>query len=311
MLIETYKEYMIDDDEIWDNNYNELKKFIEKNKKRPNSNSKNVAEKKLGIWLQNQNTNYLKEAQAMKEKEKRDLWDKFNEDYKEYILNKDELWYDTYDKLIQFFDSNKKRPSRQSKNLLEVKLEKWIGTQKYNYAKKIKSMKDKTKCNLWDKLNDKYKEYLFDPDETWLFTYNKLIQFFKENETRPKNNSNNEFEKELASWMAMQKKNYTKEIYSMKDKTKRNLWEEINKEYGEYLLDREKTWNDTYNELIKYFDKYKKRPNMHAKDKSEKKLASWLSAQKQNYIKNKESMKDDVKRNLWETLNNKYKEYLS
>lgn len=51
-----YKEYenILDKNKIWENNLEELKIWIDKNKKRPTSSSSNCTEKNLAIWTYTQ-----------------------------------------------------------------------------------------------------------------------------------------------------------------------------------------------------------------------------------------------------------------
>ena len=58
ILVDKYIDIIGSDDEIWMNNYEKLKKFIETCNKRPNKRSEDDNIKKLGGWDANQRHNY-------------------------------------------------------------------------------------------------------------------------------------------------------------------------------------------------------------------------------------------------------------
>jgi superfamily II DNA/RNA helicase len=55
-FIEDYKKYFLSNEEIWINNLEQFKFFIDINKRKPSYSSKNIDEQKLGYWLTNQIT---------------------------------------------------------------------------------------------------------------------------------------------------------------------------------------------------------------------------------------------------------------
>jgi hypothetical protein len=90
----------------------------------------------LGTWIGTQLNSYKQKKQSMKDLDKREKWEELNEKYKEYMMNFDELWYQTYDNVIQFIEKYKKRPTQHSKNITEKKLGSWISNQIQNYKQK-------------------------------------------------------------------------------------------------------------------------------------------------------------------------------
>jgi superfamily II DNA/RNA helicase len=226
------------------------------------------------------------------------------------IVDKCYGWDKNCERLIEFFETNKKRPSSISKNADEKQLGYWIGTQKKNYAKQKDAMKDETKRKRWEEVCEKYKEYMMDNDEIWDTNCNNLINYFETNKKRPSCSSKDADEKQLGTWIGTQKNNYAKQEKSMKDETKRKRWEEVCEKYKEYMMDNDEIWNTNCNNLINYFETNKKRPSCSSKDADEKQLGSWIQTQMQNYIKQEQTMKDETKRKRWEEVCEKYKEYL-
>ena len=77
-----YKKYFLDNKNIWNNNLELVKKYINENNKRPSQIDKNDNIKKLGIWLSHQKKNYINKKEIMKNK-----WTEFINDnkYKNYF----------------------------------------------------------------------------------------------------------------------------------------------------------------------------------------------------------------------------------
>ena len=59
-FLREYREYFLDDDEIWDRNFANLKKFIDDNEDVPKNTCKNEYEHSLARWSYNTNTKYIK-----------------------------------------------------------------------------------------------------------------------------------------------------------------------------------------------------------------------------------------------------------
>ena len=82
-FIKDYQQYIMSNEELWTNNLDELKTFIDLNKRRPNRGKE--TEKVLGSWLANQLTNRKKEKKIMSNEDVKKLWDSFIKDYQQYF----------------------------------------------------------------------------------------------------------------------------------------------------------------------------------------------------------------------------------
>jgi hypothetical protein len=80
-----YKKYFICNKEVWKKKLEFVKKYIDKNKKRPPQTSKNKNIKKHGQWLNNQLNNYKNKQKTMSNKTIRHLWEDFINQYKIYF----------------------------------------------------------------------------------------------------------------------------------------------------------------------------------------------------------------------------------
>jgi superfamily II DNA or RNA helicase/CHASE3 domain sensor protein len=308
-FLEEYKEYIKSNDEIWDEKFKELKKFINENKRRPSSGSSNEIEKKLASWISTQIQNHKKKLQAMKDETIYSLWSEFLEEYKEYFKSDNEVWYENFESVKQFINKNKRRPSMSASDEIEKKLGKWISSQTLNHKNKKDGMKDETKYSLWSEFLEEYKEYFKSDDEVWYEKFEELKTFINENKRRPSEISSNEIEKKLGSWLSHQITNYNKKLEAMKDEAKYLLWSKFLEEYKEYFKSNDEVWDENFKELKKFINENKRRPSHRSSNEIEKKLTLWINTQTQNHKKKLHSMKDETKYSLWSKFLEEYKEY--
>ena len=310
-LIDKFSSCVIDCQVIdkWLENFENLKSFIDLNKKRPSSKSKKEEEKKNGIWLVRQKKIYKNNEGVMKDEDKRQIWEEFIENYQKYLMNDEEKWYNNFENLKSFIDLHKKRPNSRSKIIKESFLAKWLNDQNQSYKKNRRQMKDEDKKKLWEEFIENYQKYLKDNQEKWNDSFEKLKSFINLHKKRPNSNSKNREEKKMANWLIKQTKDYKDSENIMKNEDKRILWEDFTEEYNEYLMDGDEKWNDSFEKLKSFINLHKKRPNT-SKNKEEKKISCWLIANTSNYKNNQEAMKDEDKRTLWKDFIEEYNEYL-
>ena len=163
-FINMYKKYFLSNEEIWKDNLEKTKEYIDKYKKRPSTADKDKSVKYLGSWLCNhQITNYKDNKNSMKDENIRKLWEEFisNDKYKEYFLTNEEIWKDNLEKVKEYIDKHMKRPYRRDKEKSVKYLGSWLCNQITNYKDNKHNMKDENIRKIWKKfiINDKYKEY--------------------------------------------------------------------------------------------------------------------------------------------------------
>lgn len=146
-----YWEQNIDD--IWNTNYENIKLFINQNKRFPEINTNDKLEKKYGAWISRQKT--LKKGNKLSQNkiDKLNLLNiKWRSDNKRNMTK----WEDRYEDIKKFTENNNKLPSNRSKNEIEKTYGSWCAAQRVN---KNKLSQDKIdKLNLikgwyWKKYN--------------------------------------------------------------------------------------------------------------------------------------------------------------
>jgi hypothetical protein len=80
-FIEEYKKYLLSDEEIWYLKLEQVKNYINENKKIPSQTDKDKNIKILGVWYSQQKQNYKNNIKNMKIKEIKIKWEEFIEEY--------------------------------------------------------------------------------------------------------------------------------------------------------------------------------------------------------------------------------------
>ena len=268
----------------WNERLEELRTFLEREKRRPNKHKQE--EKKLGLWVSDQ----LKVNKNKKNKQK---WNEFVEKYKEYLKTVDEKWNEKLQKLIQFIIDHKRTPNIKNN---ENGIGRWFARKK-KYITDIQKIK-------WENFTQEYHEYLINYKTIWLKNFNELIKFIDKNNTLPKQTSCLH-EDRIASWYQANIKNYKTKTRAFKDIMICNQWKEFLEKYVDILKGKTDIWNDTFNELKTFI----KQNNCRPTPKSNKKLNAWLSNQITTYKTKSHGFKDPLRCKQWEEFLEEYKEY--
>ena len=301
-----YKGYFIDENEKWFGILDELKCFMDKNKRRPNKETKLCdIEKRLGQWVSSQIAKYNGKKYGMPDNI-RIAWSIFIDEYKEYLKTDDELWIDKLNELQQFIDINKRRPTYGADEKSEKKLGQWLSTQ--NQLMIENKMLEK-RYKMWMQIKEKYNEYLQNADERWDEYFNNLIRCIINNKRLPSRTAKDKDEQLLHGWLQNQKFAYSNKDKGMVDVTRYNKWTEMVNKYEEYFKTDEELWDEKYNNLVLFFDTHKRRPNKRSNDENEKTLGIWIGVNLRNYKEKTRRMQHEKSYNKWTELINKYEEY--
>jgi hypothetical protein len=309
-FIEEYKEYFLDNNVLWYNMLKQVKEYMDKNHKRPSDYNKYKEIKQMGSWIQNQQKNYKKKDRIMKEKEIYDEWTKFIEEYEEYFMDNNELWYNMLDKVKEYIDKNHKRPSDYNKDKEIKQMGSWIQNQQNNYKKKEYIMKEKEIYDEWTKFIEEYNKYFMDNNEIWYNMLDKVKEYINTNHKRPSSVSRDKKNKQMGQWIVHQQNNYKKKDRIMKEKEIYDEWTKFIEEYKEYFLDNNVLWYNMLKQVKEYIDKNHKRPSDYNKDKEIKQMGQWIGNQQKNYKKKEYIMKEKEIYDEWSKFIEEYNEYL-
>lgn len=142
----------------WESNLEKLEEYIVKNNRLPNKKDKDKEVKRLAVWYDNHRTYYNSQIHIMKNPEIQTKWKEFTEKYSK-IFNSKRGWYETFQRLKNYIDTNHKKPSYYSPDYEVKKLNYWMNNQQHNYHNKIKNMKSNSIYNIWDQFIRDYDSY--------------------------------------------------------------------------------------------------------------------------------------------------------
>ena len=116
-FMKEYVEYFRNNEKEWNQRLEFVKKYIDENKQRPSQTDKDTNVKKMGAWINTQQTNYAKKTNIMKDKEIQTKWESFITTYKEYFPNNIAIKIDPLD---EKYGLQKIRPEQATfRNYLE------------------------------------------------------------------------------------------------------------------------------------------------------------------------------------------------
>ena len=289
----------------WFEKLDELKKFIDKEKRRPIKGSKNINEKQLGNWIGTQIATYKIRKYIMNSDKIYDSWTDFvnDERYSKYFSSNEYKWYDRLNDVKHFMDKEERRPIKESKNINERQLGGWLINQIINFKNKKYIMKDKTIYKVWDNfINDqKYSKYFIDSNNKWLNNLHELKDFIDNKNRRPIAKITDLDEKQLHKWLSHQITNHKTKKQIMKDETIYQTWTDFihDPKYSKYFIDNNDKWLINLQELKEFIDDNDRRPSQESKNINERQLSNWVGTQLKNYKKKKKIMKDETIYQIW------------
>lgn len=224
----SYSKYFIGIDDSWKQTLKETIIYIDRKNKIPSQHSKDPYIRKLGVWFNNQKVNYRSHKKLMSHKNIRNIWSTLmnNPKYIHCFYNTEEIWFKTLKELCLYIDTNKKRPSSESKDATIKKLGQWMQTQTHFYGKKEHIMKNTIIYDTWTDFinNPNFSSYILSINEKWYDKLSKLKIYIDANNKTPSGSSKDKAIKQLGNWLQMQKSNYILIKNSMKNDLIKTAW---------------------------------------------------------------------------------------
>jgi len=290
-FVNKYQEVFKSNEDIWKDNLNKLKKYINIHNILPTSCNEDENIKQLGLWVRNQSKNYNKKQYIMKNYEIRTLWEEFTsmKDMKVLFLNNEELWNYNKTKVEEYIQEHNKLPHGTDNDKEISSLGTWIYAQKQNYKNKTKIMVNENVNEnirkLWEDFVKQYEKYFMSNEEIWMTRFDELNEYINIHNKLPPSRDK-DFDS-LVQWTRHQKRNYDNRNQIMNNETIRKIWKEFTDNNTALFITTDEIWFENKNKIEDYIQKYNKLPSQANRDKNISSLASWVSSQKQNY-KNKE-----------------------
>ena len=277
---------LLNSDEIFMKRYNELKEWIDANRKLPSKNVKNKIENSLGDWCgsrrKDKRNNNLSEEKI-----------KLLEELPDWYWDKEDLFIKRYIELKKWINANNKIPIIMSKSKNEQFLGRWC-----ERMRKKNDLSDE-KIKLLEEIPGWYWNYT---KEVFMKKYNELKKWVEINNKIPSQHSNDLPQKFLACWCNQLRGKKRKNKLSEENI---KLLEEIpNWYWGNDFIKDKQPFNERYNELKEWIKINNKLPCSTSRDTIEKSLGSWCCSRRKEYKQNHKLLEENIK--LLEELPNWY-----
>ena len=237
--------------ESWEVRYEELKVYVEKNKKLPPR-----SEDRIGWWVSTQRVSFNNNDLSQ---ERIDLLLCVSPDFFENLHDKS--WNENYQKLKVYVEKNKKLPSQR-----QVKLDIWIKNLKRSFNNNVLSQE---RIDLLLSVSPDFFENLH--DKSWNENYQKLKVYVEKNKKLPSQRQGN-----IGIWVLNQKMSFNSNTLSQE---RIDLLLSVSPDFFENKID--KSWHENYQKLKVYVEKNKKLPSQRQEN-----IGGWASKQKRSFNNN-------------------------
>ena len=292
-------------EDIWVNNLENLKLYIQENKKLPSNYDNNHNIKKLAQWIGTQNQNFKNNKGFMKIHHLKEKWITFIEHNKNVFMSHEEIWKNHIETVENYIAKHNKLPLSTDKNREIQKLAMWLSNQKNNYKFQQNIMLNEDINKLWKDFIQKHRSLFMTSEEQWIENLSKIDEYIKKYNKLPSKKDTNEDIKSLKLWICRQKNIYPNNGI-MKNIEIKKLWETFVVNNKRFLMTFHEIWNDNLCNLEQYIKTHNKLPSQIDIDISIQQLGGWVSTQKTNFEKNREIMKDTIIRKKWLDFTNTY-----
>lgn len=293
-FIDEYGEYFIDNrsEEYWYKKLNEVKKYIDENKKRPLGCDKDPSVSQNSTWIINCFKNYREKTNMFKRENICTDFLKFVEEYGEYFKSPETIWHENFKKYTDYLDTYKKRPVASDKNEGHF-LAQWHHTQLTSLNAGTGIMKDENLKIIFNSLktNEKYKKYFVSNENIWYDTCKLVEEYIEKNKKKPSVEDKDESNKKLGTWLKNQIKSDKDNTGILANKEISDTFKKLKNKFPKLFMTFEEIWDENFIQLKKYVEKEGKKPSCKSTDPLIKKLGCWSNDQKKMKTKNEERYK--------------------
>lgn len=272
----------------WFNMLDQLKKFINIRKRIPNSESKNIEERRLGRWCKRQQTIYRlkKDIMSLQHCNIRNIWYNFvNNEYKCHFVSSVKKWKNKLNELQTYINTYKKLPLRSKKNKYQLQLAMWLYAQQENYTKKRYIMKNPLILRHWEYFIKLNKQYFISNDNIWRKKKNLFQEYCDKYGKRPSADSKIKSVAVLGEWFSSQQKSSKNRSGIMKYEHIYNEWRVFLSQYAKYFRTDVEIWMRNLKQTKLYILKNNKLPPKRSNDEETRRLHVWITSQKFNHKK--------------------------
>jgi hypothetical protein len=307
---------LVNKEEFWMKKVKEIEKFIDENNKRPSTTSKNKYEIKLGQWICTQIQNYKNKTNIMSNTYIYEKWTMLitSEKYSKYLIKRN-TWDINFEKVINYIDTNNKKPIHLDKNSEISRLERWILDQMKRSRTNIDNVSNKLTYKKWQTFitSDKYKKYFMNNTEIWNDNLEKVKNYMNLNKRKPNSHDKNIESKRFGTWIETQ----INQIKQNKSDEKTEIYNKWNNfitsdEYKQYFMNFDKKWDETLEKVKEFININNAKPTRSKTKPPETiRLGGWIDKQIKKYNNEEYIAKNKDFYNEWTEFitSDKYKKY--
>lgn len=287
----------LNDKELWFDNLNNCKKYMDTYGKRPSDKNDNEEINSYGAWLKYQlylvrtnSTNWTDDIKI--------AWDIFYNQYKHCFLSYEEIWDNNLNKVKNFIDQDKRRPPLKNNDGTKNESYGWLSNQ-FTEAKGNQWPVERR--NKWNDFLNQYHQYLLTDSELWHYTFNKVENHFTVYNKKPKrSNKNNQTEEHKnGKWLSRQISQYNNPKFKWDPERLQKL-ENLMEKYPDQFMKDYKSWYFYLNKTDEYIILHNAKPNYNSQDTNITLIYNWLNHQ----IKLSENKNNHWTNNMWLLWNN-------
>lgn len=196
-------------------------------------------------------------------------------------MSNTDIWFDKLEKVIEFMTKHEgKRPSKTSVVQEERSLSSWLNDQlKFYKAVTFKGQEcgagmwvNEERSEAWTEFMNKFEDSLLSKEEIWDKKLYLLDQYIALHKSKPSENGTDD-EVAILRWSYDQ-------VKRVKPGTDRHVkWQQLCQKYPEHFQSYEAGWNETYDEIVAFVQKYRRKPSQDGADEDECRLSRWMTRQ--------------------------------
>lgn len=295
----------------WYQTLGDVEKYMIENKKRPSGTDKDVKTRFLGRWINTQQTNFKRTSKCMQSAEFREKWMEFTDKYHKYFMTNEEVWFEKFNTIKKYIDTNKKLPLTNSKNIENKTLENWINSQRDSFKNNDRCMKNTYIRDTWIKFVDEYKQYFMSEEEIWTQKFEHIMNFVHANHKLPSRSSTDKNLSKLNQWLSKQQHVCKRGNIILNNQLIHKKWTTFVNDNKKYFMSNIERWYETLENVIKYIDKHKKKPPRKDKNISISTLGQWIRCQQNKYNTKTDIMKNPDVYDKWTKFSDTYGIYIT
>jgi hypothetical protein len=210
---------------------------------------------------------------------------------------KNNNWEQRLQQLKSYIEVHGKMPSSESADQRTKQLGIWNLNQKQNYKNNRYDMTNDAIRKIWEEFVKENSSLYRTRENKWMDHLNSLELYIQEHNKLPSEDAKaDEKTRKLAKWWSEQKYKYNTKSCILQYQKFRDIWSDFTSKHSDLFLTKDEAWKRRLIEAEKFIIEHNALPVLSDNNENIQSLAKWLYRQKDNYLKNKNSLEKDDNR---------------